>query len=144
MSCLALGSGEDEIDLPRSIKNLTNLTSLSLCGNFTKKSLELILDLPITFLKIVYNQRLTSLPDDFFFRLKHLQHFELNNVDNLVFSEAEREFALNLREPYYVYESRLHPEWTNEKDVGCGFVYFSFNPNNRYGYGIDNSDGEEG
>ena len=70
LSCLALGSGEDEIDLPRSIKNLTNLTSLSLCGNFTKKSLELILDLPITFLKIVYNQRLTSLPDDFFFRLK--------------------------------------------------------------------------
>ena len=66
---LCLGASaqtKDNLDLPESIKNLKNLEYVSLCGNFSKKSIELLLDLPLDFLEITHNHTLTSLPEDFF------------------------------------------------------------------------------
>ena len=66
---LCLGASaqtKDNLDLPESIKNLKNLEYVSLCGTFSKKSIELLLDLPLDFLEITHNHTLTSLPEDFF------------------------------------------------------------------------------
>lgn len=127
---LSLGTNNDNLDLPKSIKNLTNLKFISLCGNFSDESINLLLDLPITHLEITYNEVLSSLSEDFFYRLKTLNNLIISIVNNLVLSNEQYEFALQLRKSSYLFNLESYLK-VFSIDVGKGFVYCSYNTNFR-------------
>lgn len=108
------------VELPKSIVKLKNLKSLALNGNFSNNSFELLTELPLEYLQITHNSSLTSLPIDFFKKLKYLKHIELAQVNNLQLSNIEYEYALSLRKISYQHYQR------RKIDFGSGFCYFSY------------------
>jgi len=123
---LSLGVGKDNLDLPDSIKKLKKLKYVSLSGNFSNKSIYLLLDLPITYLRITYNDNLLNLPEDFFLKLKDLNYLELSNVNNLVLPDAQYKLALQLRKPDYCNQYNSVIKERMLVDYGKGFRYFSY------------------
>lgn len=128
LDSLFLGGGKDTLDLPESIKKLKKLRYVSLYGDFLDKSINLLLDLPITHLEISHNEKLKSFPEEFFNRLKKLDKLILSNVNNLVLSKSQYEVALQLKKSKYRLHLDVEARTYMNIDLGKDFKYFSYLP----------------